>query len=1214
MATPNLNPKATTATTTTTTTTTTTITTASEDDSPWPEIERNYFTSMRQHRDEEDRLLQADYTARGETLRKQLVQNYQAQEDLLRRLQELKDEYDGRQAELEGLDRELGGVMEERGREREREDEERRAWFERYKRGGLAYRGVEGKEEKGEDREVVNGRDEDPDQTESEDSVLEGGMSDEADADDVRVNGELKHQRQQPATVGLETQHPAELEKDASNDQHLANGVQQQHGELQIEPTPELEKGTRDGGPGTTAQEEERPIAITEEQQMADAVKLPVAHGQNETEKEPPVNLEKDVSDTATPAELQQQEPRVVEEDMLDAEKLPSGHGQEEAEKEQPVDIQKDMPGTATTEGEQQVEPQVVEEEMPDAATLPNGREQGESPVMEHAKTPAVEHSTSETARPDDGDAMDGVEVNGGPELPEDRMPQANGEPIIESPRPDGQTSKPALAPAPAVDHSENDNKDTQQPMLNVEIPDASRTVYHSPTVEDIDMSDVEAPPVNETQDIELPPVFAQTASEAPAGPPSPSSSSDLSSRHTTPELDTPVSFPREHSPPATPEDTTSGDIEVLDESGEFLGRLEALDISNSLVDRIRERPVKRQVQIRQGRKFTAEDLEAVPQPQDGDARAFKFLSFYVQATGDLQERPCQDCAMNHGLYQGCVVLDDPHFPRCGNCEWNKKSCHGAALEASSSLRHSLPAKSPTKSPTKARISGGSFTAVNTRSGSQDDDEPSGSKEANTGPTKKGPRKSLPTTRKAPLPSTPAAASVQAEAAADRLPEINKAVLSLRDDGVVFTDPPMMRGVPLAKISSDHPYWESDWKPIEELVEPIHQKHQERYEQLEQSGSVDRDKHLANRDAKRGRTILKFLEDGEMHPYQLVGKQWINYRLTHYDTLFRLAQLLTEELPKMNLDVKPSEWLRHRMYEVSLEQGDKFDVAKWIGKAYHDRKIEQLREKNGFPRVGRPPAHASKKGDTGTGKKKSLKRKDPHQTPEATPSKPKLGTASKASPTASASSAAGQQRPKKIKIITSQPLPPPSEASPATATRKPKIILNSPFPPSATAEEPPMSSGLEYDGYTSTDSISDDRLHPNDWRLHQVKTRNFATNPGVTQYWHWVTEKKDAKFIEHQVLESVKPIKWSFFKKPYNFHLKLGDIQAVAFAKGSTKVIVTHKKGRDGKDLTQRGEVMAQFKRDRTKRRFLNFLGREKGIKIDEVTRYVFLFLDCVCE
>ncbi len=107
----------------------------------------------------------------------------------------------------------------------------------------------------------------------------------------------------------------------------------------------------------------------------------------------------------------------------------------------------------------------------------------------------------------------------------------------------------------------------------------------------------------------------------------------------------------------------------------------------------------------------------------------------------------------------------------------------------------------------------------------------------------------------------------------------------------------------------------------------------------------------------------------------------------------------------------------------------------------------------------------------------------------------------------------------------------------------------------------------------------------------------------MTQYWHWVTEekKKDDKVIEHQVLESVEPIKWSIFKKPYNFHLKLGDIQEVSFARGSTRVLIAHKKGRDGKDMNPRGDVMAQFKRERTKRRFLTFLGKEKGVKIAEV-------------
>ena len=86
----------------------------------------------------------------------------------------------------------------------------------------------------------------------------------------------------------------------------------------------------------------------------------------------------------------------------------------------------------------------------------------------------------------------------------------------------------------------------------------------------------------------------------------------------------------------------------------------------------------------------------------------------------------------------------------------------------------------------------------------------------------------------------------------------------------------------------------------------------------------------------------------------------------------------------------------------------------------------------------------------------------------------------------------------------------------------------------------------------------------------------------MTQYWHFVT---DEKMIEHQVLGSLRPIKWSIFKEPYNFHLKLGDIQEVSFARGSTRVMVTHKKGRDGRDMKPRGDVMAQFKRERTNKR-----------------------------
>ncbi|KAG7294424.1 hypothetical protein NEMBOFW57_004495 [Staphylotrichum longicolle] len=138
------------------------------------------------------------------------------------------------------------------------------------------------------------------------------------------------------------------------------------------------------------------------------------------------------------------------------------------------------------------------------------------------------------------------------------------------------------------------------------------------------------------------------------------------------------------------------------------------------------------------------------------------------------------------------------------------------------------------------------------------------------------------------------------------------------------------------------------------------------------------------------------------------------------------------------------------------------------------------------------------------------------------------------------------------------------------------------------------------DGYTSTDSITESALHRYDWRLHQVKTQSFVTNPGVTQYWHYSLDK-GTYFIEHQVLNSARPVQWSVFRDPYNFHLKLDDISQVSFARGSKLVLIMYKlPGWKGQVTDPTRDTMAQFKRDRTQRRFLNFLRQERGIKIVE--------------
>ena len=99
--------------------------------------------------------------------------------------------------------------------------------------------------------------------------------------------------------------------------------------------------------------------------------------------------------------------------------------------------------------------------------------------------------------------------------------------------------------------------------------------------------------------------------------------------------------------------------------------------------------------------------------------------------------------------------------------------------------------------------------------------------------------------------------------------------------------------------------------------------------------------------------------------------------------------------------------------------------------------------------------------------------------------------------------------------------------------------------------------------------------------------------------------RRYSNLIQHQVLGSVQPSKWPIFKKPYNFHLKPADVQEVLFARNSTRVMITHKNGKGGRDRNPRGDIMAQFKRVSTKRRFLATL-RGESVKISEVEKSVF--------
>ncbi|KAJ2980583.1 hypothetical protein NUW58_g6906 [Xylaria curta] len=223
-------------------------------------------------------------------------------------------------------------------------------------------------------------------------------------------------------------------------------------------------------------------------------------------------------------------------------------------------------------------------------------------------------------------------------------------------------------------------------------------------------------------------------------------------------------------------------------------------------------------------------------------------------------------------------------------------------------------------------------------------ESPEGSRRSSRG------RKSLPSIRD-PMSrmNSPAAESTTTD---DQ--EITRETLVLRDNGSVITHPPMFAGVPLEKISENHPFWNPEWEPLERTAQAALDKWKERLENLRHKpDAVRHTMFLANRQVNRGQTVLDFLRDGCFHPLQFASREMMDkYYKTfiNYDTVFRLVNV-HEELKKFDLEVTPLEWLRQRLYEIAAAQGDKFSLSKTTHDLYHDHKLKALREKHGFGNI-----------------------------------------------------------------------------------------------------------------------------------------------------------------------------------------------------------------------------------------------------------------------
>ncbi|KXH53486.1 hypothetical protein CSAL01_05352 [Colletotrichum salicis] len=146
----------------------------------------------------------------------------------------------------------------------------------------------------------------------------------------------------------------------------------------------------------------------------------------------------------------------------------------------------------------------------------------------------------------------------------------------------------------------------------------------------------------------------------------------------------------------------------------------------------------------------------------------------------------------------------------------------------------------------------------------------------------------------------------------------------------------------------------------------------------------------------------------------------------------------------------------------------------------------------------------------------------------------------------------------------------------------------------------PKDQDLSFDGFTDTDDYSGDHIGQHDWALNRIKSRLNSVSTGVTQYWHWIPDNGEQIF-EHQVLAESDTLTWGIYAKPVNFHLELEHIQELKWATDTSKVIVVCKDGVViSPDGEPRGDLLAEFKRDRTKRRFLVFC-RKKGIELIKV-------------
>ncbi|KAF4948463.1 hypothetical protein FSARC_13748 [Fusarium sarcochroum] len=189
--------------------------------------------------------------------------------------------------------------------------------------------------------------------------------------------------------------------------------------------------------------------------------------------------------------------------------------------------------------------------------------------------------------------------------------------------------------------------------------------------------------------------------------------------------------------------------------------------------------------------------------------------------------------------------------------------------------------------------------------------------------------------------------------------EISRDSTVLKDNGVVYTHPECMIGVPLVKIDEKHIYWNPSWHDLRIRIRCRLNELQQKHEAALQTNSRPSNGrspgyHLRFR-LDRLEKVLRFLANGPISPYQLLNKAYmkpVENTIASRDILFRLSETITE-LSEFHLDIPPVEWIRQRLHELIQDQGADFSLQQILSNFYSDSKLAALRHKHGFRRKGR---------------------------------------------------------------------------------------------------------------------------------------------------------------------------------------------------------------------------------------------------------------------